>query len=196
MGIGPAVTYHLNDQIDLHLMSGIFQLSPTFTSNGTSFASNINLGGTVVYGDYRPGASIFRLSLGLFRNSTSVAVNANPTTTAGGASTIQVNGTTYSTAALGGLNGTVSFNGVSPFVGFGLGRPGPYRPKAGVSLFAFSGVAFGSNSSTTLAPGNPAAYTIYPTLKADVAQAQSQLQNTLNILKLYPVAGFGLQVRI
>jgi len=187
--LGPALTYHLADGVDVHVVNGSYTFNSSLSANGNAYAGTIRLGGTAGWIDVAPFGGVFRLSLGGLANNARVQALARPSD----AKTYTFNGTVYPAAALGNVNGNVTFNGLAPYVGRGFTQA-HFQPHPGLSLFGHAGVAF-STPQTTLVASNPGAYAAYPALQNDLNAEKKPVQDAVNYLKTYPVVGIGLQYR-
>jgi hypothetical protein len=128
-----------------------------------------------------------RLTAGLVRNGNQVEIRANPT------GSVTIGGTTYTSSQVDTIHATIAFKKVAPFLGLALASGG----RVGF-VFELGAMMQGSPKLTYVATT-----TLTGTAKAQFdAEAQrerDELQADLDdrsYLKVWPVVGFGLQIRI
>jgi hypothetical protein len=150
-----------------------------------------NLSGLVDWYAFNGG---FHLSAGVMGGG--LKVNAVGTPAAGG--TYTINGTTYSSSEVGSIGGQIKFgNSLAPYVGLGWGNP---VDKAGRLTFLFDvGAIYGGTPSVNLiatcgaaAPEGSAACT---QLQQDLLGEKQELEDSVSVVKWYPVLNIGLAYR-
>jgi hypothetical protein len=163
-GYGASVGYALPGGIVIRAQSGNFTYNPNFNSNGNTYNGHLVLSNVLVDGELHPGSRPFYYAIGGFINSNTI----NATTTSAG---VVIGNTNY---GAGTANAKVTWSNLAPFIGLGWA---PMHGGFGVDL----GAAF-QGSSKTVVTTNIAGVTA-----ADIASAQSQIQNTVNQYQIYPV---------
>jgi hypothetical protein len=115
--------------------------------------------------DWHPFAGHFRLSIGAYYNNNQIAVDGRPDP----GKTYDIGGTSYAGSDLGSLNGQVTFNRFSPYLGLGWATTPAKEKGWGMSLDI--GVLFQGSPSLSLSG------TCSPTLPpATCTQLQSDIE--------------------
>jgi len=183
LGYGLDVAIPVTESVDARLGFNTFSKNfNTSTVNGlntTNYQGTLSLGSFEALADWHPFAGSFRVSGGVMYNNNKFTMAAQP---AGGF--INVGGVNYP-AAGASVNAAVDFNKVAPYLGIGFGS----APKdSGFSFATDLGIMFQgaprANITTTGLAG--------PTLAADVARANADLNAKLKNFQYYPVASIGI----
>ncbi|RJF99854.1 hypothetical protein D3871_00935 [Noviherbaspirillum saxi] len=134
--------------------------------------------------------SSFRLTTGLAYNGNKIDVMAQPNA----AGVYNINGTAYSSASVGQVNGKVSFNKVAPYLGIGWGRSS--EKEKGWSFSTDIGLLFQGSAKTSLSnTGCAATATVCAQFANDLARENEQLRHEVSRFKAYPVLRVGLSYR-
>lgn len=152
---------------------GFNQFSKTYTntSNGVNYDGKLKLSSANLLLDWHLFNGVTHLTAGLVYNNNKIDLTSVGNYT--------INGTTYT----GTMNSTVTFKKVAPYLGFGWsGQP----KKRGLSFKSDFGVLFQGKPQSTVSSSNPAVS------QADLATAQSELDNELKDFKYYPVISFAI----
>lgn len=168
LGYGVGVGFQATDSVVARI--GVNQLNRTYTttSGSVNYTGNLKLSSADLLMDWHLFGGVTHLTAGLVYNNNKVDLTST------GAYTI--NGTPYA----GTLNSAVTFNKVAPYLGFGWG--GQMKNK-GLFFNSDIGVLFqGTPKASVSGSGNASAD----------ATAQSDLQNSLNNFRYYPVVSFGI----
>jgi hypothetical protein len=171
LGYGLSLAYPVAQWTDIRVQSGNFSFNHNFNSNGDTYNGHLNLSNILITGEVHPLNRAFFIAAGGLINSNKVTATAT-------GSTITVGGTTYAAPAGSSINANVTWNNLNPYIGIGFG------PARG-SGFGFDlGAAFqGKGKAVVTNNGVPGV------TSADIASAQTQIQNTLNGFSTYPVVG-------
>ncbi|MBI4809233.1 MAG: hypothetical protein HY799_09850 [Nitrosomonadales bacterium] len=146
-----------------------FNKTYTTTSGSVNYEGKLKLSSADLLLDWHLFNGVTHLTAGLVYNNNKVELNS--------VGNYMINGTTYT----GTMNSTVTFKKVAPYLGFGWS--GQARNK-GLSFKSDFGVLFqGTPKSTVTATGVSA---------ADLATAQTDLDESLKNFKYYPVISFGI----
>lgn len=167
-----------------------YDYSRSVSSQGVDYRGKLKLSSVPVLADVYPSKNgSFHLSAGLLFNSSSVTATGKPEN---GGQTYTLNGTTYSAADVGSLNGRVTFSKTSPYLGIGFGKP------SGGSMLQFLfdvGVVFEGKPHLSLDRTGGITITD-PTLSsmidAAIAAQRDKSQSDVNKLQYYPVVSVGL----
>ena len=144
------------------------------------------LGTGFLLADWHPYATGFRLSGGLAYSNQRFAGAAGL-----GAGTININGTHYSSAQVGPLDGRVSLSRASPYLGVGWGLTP--RTRSRLYFSADVGVTYQRPSTMLIGHCGPA---LSASLCAhDIRAEEAELRDAADDPRLYPVisVGFGLR---
>lgn len=156
---------------------------------GIRYDSKFRFGTGFLLADWHPYATGFRLSGGLAYNNQRFTGTARL-----GTGTVNINGTPYSSAQVGSLDGRVAFSRASPYVGVGWGL----SPRAGSRLYfsADLGVMYHRPSAGLTGNCGPALpASACAQLQGDIRAEEAEFRDTADELRLYPVisVGFGLR---
>lgn len=138
--------------------------------------------------DYFPMNGAFRISVGVAHNSSKVDVKAKPS-----AASYTLNGTVYSAATAGTIDGKIDFRKMAPYLGIGWGN---VTKNQGWGFSADLGVLFQGSPRTSLAnTGCTAGALICDQLANDVAAENRTLADDVEDLKAFPVLRVGVHYR-
>ena len=187
LGAGLDISEGISEKLAVRLQANALSHDEDITESAVSYKAELDLRTAGVLLDWHPFSGVFRVSGGVYWNGNKVTATARPT-----GSNYELNGTTYTSAEIGSLNGKIDFPKVAPYVGFGFGS----APKAGSGIaFSFDlGVLYQRNPNValTVACGTTARCA---QLQRDVAAETISLQGDLNDFKFYPVVSFGIGYR-
>ncbi len=178
LGLGADATYQITDSINARVGINGYNYNVNKVSNGTNFSGKLNLSTLQALADWHPWESGFRVSGGLMYNNNKFAMTAVPS-----AGNVTIGGVTYTSAAAGTVSSTVDFAKVVPYLGLGWGT----KPKdTGLSFQSDVGIMFqGKPRSSVTATGTAVT-------AASLAQANTDLNNSLNNFRYYPVVSIGI----
>lgn len=178
LGGGLDLAIPVTESIDARLGFNTFSRNINKNSNGTNFSGKLNLGTLTALADWHPMNSSFRLTGGLMYNNNKLTMTAVPI-----AGNVTIGGTTYTAAQAGTASSKVDFNKIAPYLGFGWGS----APKnTGLSFNADFGIMFqGAPRANVTATG-------VAVTAASLAQANTDLNNSLSNYRYYPVASVGI----
>ncbi|WP_245844771.1 hypothetical protein [Noviherbaspirillum humi] len=142
--------------------------------------------------DFHPMAGAFRISAGLVYNNNKIDAVGRPN--ASGSFTL--NGTTYTAAQVGTLNGNVDFRKMSPYLGIGWGNAAAkdkgwgFTSDLGV-LFQGSPTAHLSSNCNAATFGQASCDALASSVRAEEASLNDKLRN----FRFYPVVRVGVSYR-
>ena len=185
LGYGPQIGIVIvPNKYDVRVNLGMFNYNYNTTSNGVYYNGHLKLQNLGVMGDWHPFESSFRVTGGVFYNDNKFDLTGQST---GGNYTF--NGNTYTAAQVGTATANVDFNKVAPYIGIGWGDN---SETAGFHFTSDIGVMYQGKPNATLTATGAATNAA---LAADVAAAQTTLQNDLNGFQWYPVVQVGANYR-
>ena len=190
LGVGIEAAALVAPNVALRVGYSGYSYSRTQTSQDVSYDAKLKLSSVSALADVYPSKSgTFHLTGGLLFNSNKITATGRPM---GAAQTYTLNGTTYSAADVGTLDGAASFSKTAPYLGIGFGKPG----GGGAVQFLFDvGVVFQGKPRLSLARNgginitNP---TLSDQINAAVAAQRDKTQSDINKFQYYPVVSVGL----
>jgi hypothetical protein len=188
-GIGAHVSFPL--QPNLNARFGLNYLDYTYSgsTSNVNYDVKLKLQTFDALLDYFPLDNPFRISAGVIYNGNNVRAVGKPSA----AGTYTLNGTTYTTAVAGTVNGNVDFKKFAPYLGIGWGNP---LKAAGWGFVADLGVMFQGSPSTTLtSSGCAAPQATCDALVRDLAAENNALADKANNFRAYPIVRIGASYR-
>jgi len=187
-GIGIELESLVTDRFGVRALVNGGSVSYDYDESGIRYDGKFRFGTGFLLADWHPYAGSFRLSGGLAYNNQRFAGTARP------GSAININGTVYSPAEVGSLEGRVNFSRASPYVGVGWGL----APRAGSRLYfsADLGVMYQRPSATlTGSCGAALPAGACSRLQSDIRAEEVDFREAADDLRFYPVisVGFGLR---
>lgn len=184
LGYGLELNLGLSDSVSARLGINTFSYKYNTNSNSINYDFKLQLQSVSALADWYPFEGSFRTSAGVLYNNNKVGLDALPT---GG--TYTINGRPYTSAQVGSLQGTVSFNKLAPYIGIGWGNP--VAKNKGWGLVTDIGVLFQGKPTIDLVVTctDPSVCT---QLQTDATAENTRLQNDLSNFKWWPVASIGI----
>lgn len=183
-GIGPVACFPLSEVTSFRLGMGFLSFEREQEVDTLSYQMDVSLRWFPLILDYNPGGSFFRLAGGIFINQSSADASYVPDFT------VELGGHTYTPDNVGEVTGKVSMQPLSPYLGIGLGRPA--GGNSGVGFLLDTGIAFTSFNASLNHVGGNLPPGLEEQLMEDLEMEADSLQNSLDGLKVYPVASVGL----
>ncbi len=155
---------------------------PDGDADGEEIDAELDLQTVSAIIDWRPGESSFRLSTGII-------INNNELTFSSDSDSIEINDRDYTVTSFGG---NATFNGMSPYIGFGFGNP--LNQDGNWTILFDVGIMMQGDAEIELAAtaANPAQQA---QLDADLAAEEKELEEDIPDLSIYPVLSLGLAYR-
>ena len=181
LGLGLGMGFQATDTIVARI--GFNEFNKNFsTSSGTlNYDGKLKLSSLDALLDWHLFGGATHLTAGIMSNNNKFNLTATPD--ANGNYTI--NGTQYSAATVGTLNGNVAFNSAAPYLGFGWNS----QPKnKGLEFKSDIGIMFQGSPKATLSYTG----TQNSAISSQVAAEQASLNDKLKNYKYYPVISFGI----
>ncbi|APG29082.1 hypothetical protein A7E78_08830 [Syntrophotalea acetylenivorans] len=169
----------------LNLRGGANALSVDFDINTSDIDYDVDadlLNFPIMLDWYPFKKSGFRISAGALINKNEADIEASSQ------SSYTLDGTTYTAAQLGTLNGKVDFNEVAPYVGIGWGNA--LGKSTRWSFSCDFGVVFQGEANVDLSATGPIASD--PTFQEDLAREKRELEEELEDYQYYPVIALGI----
>lgn len=168
LGEGMGIAFPVSDSVAARV--GFNQFKKTMTTTTTSANTTINYDGNLklstvdLLADWHPFNGVTHVTAGLMYNNNKIEATGIDQTT------------------LATVNATVSFNKMSPYLGFGWSGQ---AKKTGLSFKSDFGILFQGSPNATLSSNNA-------TLNATLATEQAALNDKLKNYKYYPVISIGI----
>jgi hypothetical protein len=187
LGLGAELDLGLTDSLGARIGLNAFTYKYNTTSSSVNYDFKLQLQTVSALADWYPFQGSFRTTLGVMYNNNKVSLAGLPT---GG--TYTINGTTYTSADIGSLQGDMSFNKVAPYIGIGWGNPA--AKDKGWGMTSDIGVLFQGTPKTSLVAtcGATLPAPQCTTLQSDTAAENTKLQNDLSNFKWWPVVSVGI----
>lgn len=187
LGLGAELDLGLTDSLGARIGLNSFTYKYNANSGTVNYDFKLQLQTISALADWYPFQGSFRTSAGLMYNNNKVNLAGLPT----GVS-YTINGTTYNSADVGSLQGTMSFNKVAPYLGIGWGNPA--AKDKGWGMTSDIGVLFQGSPKTSLVAtcGATLPAPQCTTLQSDAAAENTKLQSALSNFKFWPVVSVGI----
>lgn len=184
LGYGAELNFGISDSVSSRVGLNAYTYKLNANSSLLNFNFKWQLQTASALVDWYPFSGSFRSSVGLLYNNNKVSLTAKPI---GGS--FVINGVSYSTAQIGSLKGTMSFNKAAPYIGLGWGNP--LAKGKGWGLVTDFGV---------LAQGKPKVDLVVTCtdplicaqLQTDAAAESTKLEKDLRHFRWWPVASVGV----
>ncbi len=184
LGLGAELNLGLTDSLGarIGLNSFTYKYNANLSTVNYDFKLQLQTGSALA--DWYPFKGSFRTSAGLMYNNNKVSLGGLPT---GG--NYDINGTTYSTAQIGSLQGTMSFNKLAPYFGIGWGNA--VAKNKGWGLTSDIGVLLQGKPKIDLVVTctDPL---ICTQLQKDAVAENTKMQNDLRHFQWWPVVSIGI----
>lgn len=186
-GVGADVGFDLVPTLSARIGYSYLSFSTTIDDTDVKYDAKPKLSNGNLFLDWSP-LGPFRITGGLILNDNKIDVTGTPS---GG--TYTLNGTVYQASQVGSLTGTIkSGNQAAPYLGIGYGNVA----GAGVNFYFDLGVMFQGSpkASLTATCGASLSAGQCSQLQSNVLAEQTDLQNSVNRFKYYPVASIGVTI--
>ena len=188
-GLGLHVSFPIQPKLNARVGFGYLNYDDSGSTTEADYNFKVKLRTVDVLADYFPLDNGFRMTGGLVYNGNKVDVDMK----AKSGTQYVLNGTTYSAAQAGSIDGSVDFKKIAPYLGIGWGNAVANR---GWGFSADLGVMFQGSPRTTLTnSGCQASATICTRLASDIAVEKTKLNDEVNSYKTYPVLRVGASYR-
>lgn len=189
LGFGLLGGIGINDNFGVRANLNAFGYDYNDTREGIDYKTTTTLRTVGLLGDWFPFAGGFRVTAGLYNNANKFELDGEPS---GGSYTF-TNGTTYTSAEIGSLTGSIDYNKkAAPYLGLGWGHVGG---KAGLSFMVDAGILFTGKPQVDL-QGECGTALADPTacaqMRADIEAEEVELQKEADKISFYPVISLGV----
>ncbi|OIO72098.1 MAG: hypothetical protein AUJ56_02315 [Zetaproteobacteria bacterium CG1_02_49_23] len=185
LGLGGEITTNVVPMlVNARLQLNGFNYSQTVTDTTVTYDGKLKLFSVGALADVYPFAGKFRVSGGAYYTDNKLDIVGKPTATGN----FNINGTNYTTAQLGTLNGKVTFSKFAPYLGIGWGDAISSGSPIGFNFEL--GALYQGSPKTSLSTTKTVAG-----LSADIAAEKKKMDDALNNMKLWPVVSAGISWR-
>lgn len=185
LGAGVELLTRVNSSVTFRVGGNAFSYNYTTSQNDIDYDADLDLSSVSAIVDWHPFKGGFRISAGVLSNDNSIDVDAKSS------ATYTIGDTTYTGGEVGSLTGSVDFDSVVPYVGFGWGNA--FGEDKRIGLVFDVGVVFQGTPDVDLtANGTLADDSGFLT---DLAEEEQDLQDKLDEFKYYPVLSLGMTYR-
>ncbi len=193
LGLGIDYLHSLSESSDIRLNLNAWNREIIIDKTDVEYDANLKLKNFGVIYDYYPGASIFRVSAGIYYSGDSFDITAKPISSA----SYTFGGNHYSATDIGDVSGGIDFKKFAPYIGIGGGSSPNGDGIFGTGFaFAFDIGTLYTSYDAELTTSHCNLPTIVCTeLVRDVEIERLKLHNELNDIKWYPVVALGLSFK-
>ena len=182
LGANIKLAQSLSHNINLRLEYNGASYDTDGATNGVDYNLDLDLSSIGLLFDWHALNNGFRVTLGGLYNDNRLSANSN----LNGAN-LEVGDMTFTSAQVGQLQGDISFNSFSPYLGVGWGR----AVHQGYSFNFDLGVVFQGKPDVDLRSVG-GLFSNNALLLSEIETEERELQDDLDIFELYPVISFGL----
>lgn len=182
LGYGVELGLGSSDKFSTRIGLNSFTRKYNANSSAVNYDFKLQLQTASLLGDWYPFAGSFRTSGGVLYNNNKISLNAKPTN-----GNYVINGANYTSAQIGTLQATLTFNKVAPYFGIGWGNP--VAQDKGWGMTSDLGVLFQGKPKVDM---TVTCASSCPQLQTDAAAENTKLQNDLSNFKFWPVASIGI----
>lgn len=175
----------VTNKLDARVGFSAFQKSVSRTESNVEYDASIKLSTFGAVMDWYPFSGTFRLTAGVYHDGNKFDLTGKPTSSG----TYTINGTTYTAAQVGTLNGEMAFRSMAPYIGIGWGNE--FRGGHWTFMGDIGALYQGSPKVTLSASGAAS----NPTLANDIAAQQQKTQNDVAGYKWWPLLQMGVAYR-
>ena len=182
LGYGAEFNFGKSDSFSTRIGLNAYTYKHNAKASTVNYDFKLQLQTASALADWYPFEGGFRASGGLFYNNNKATLGGNPT----GGDYI-INGVTYTSAQIGSLQATMTFNKAAPYLGIGWGNP--VAKNKGWGMVSDIGVMFQGKPKIDL---TVTCATSCPQLSTDAAAENAKLQEDLSKFQMWPVISFGI----
>ena len=182
MGVGVDLALHFSPSMGIRVGGNFVPSDISIEYNDISYDFDIPPRFMAVL-DLHPGGSAFRISVGVMR-AEDISLTGSLADV-----TVDIGGTLYQVSDVGNLTATFDTKDLSPYVGIGIGNPagGPF------GFFLDLGVGIWGTPVTLLDADGPIT-AIDPNFTANLLAEQTDLQDDISKITVYPVVSIGFSI--
>ncbi len=193
LGAGLEVYAPVSKKFNARFGINQFDYTHNQTIDGIAYTGNLNLSTVSINGDWHPFNGVFRLTAGAVINNNEITGSATPEQNI----SFTIGDNDYSTKNIR-TDALISFNKISPYLGFGFDKVSKFR-KGGLGVSAEFGVLFQGTPEVNLEvvdlnKGLPDEIKgpLLDQLNADIDKEVQSMSSDLEAFNIWPVASMGI----
>ena len=187
-GLGLHASYPVMPKLNARVGVNYLNYNYDGSTSEADYKFNMKLTTVDMLADYFPMDNGFRMTGGLVYNGNKIDASMK----AKNGTEYVLNGTTYSAAQAGSINGSVDFKKIAPYLGIGWGNA---VKNAGWGFSADLGVMFQGSPNANLTNTGCQAPVNCTQLASDIAVEKVKLNDKINSYNAYPVLRIGASYR-
>ncbi len=184
LGFGGDITVGLHENFGVRIGGSMLNYTYEDTIDDIDYELELDYQSFSALADLYPFGGNFRLSAGAIINNNEIGLTAAPNIDK------VVGDTAYTAAEIGTISGTLDFDSLAPYIGFGFGNAANQHQRFVVTLDI--GVVIQPYEVDLAASGTLAADANF---QADLAAEEAALQKDLDQFEFYPVVALGFAFR-
>jgi len=186
-GFGGEATTAITDWLAVRVGINYFTYSYSGTKSNVDYDFDLDLLNGPILLDWHPFKGAFRISGGVLINGNELNAKGKPVASG----TFDLNGTTYTAAQVGNLEGKIDFNSVAPYLGLGVDTS--FGKERGFGFVFELGAFYQGSPDVTFSASGPIATNA--AFIHDLKQEEADLQSAIDFFKVYPVLAVGVNYR-
>lgn len=193
LGVGLEYVHPINDKLAIGVGVNGLSYDNSLEESDIDYDATLDMQSFSLIGDYHPFSNGFRLSAGILQNGNEFSLVGTPV----GNETVEINGSSYTAADVGSLEGKLGFKSTAPYLGLGWG----HAPKAGKG-WAFDadvGVLFHGKPEASLTATCGSAFTNdvagCNTFLSNVSAEENSFKSDTEDFDIMPVISIGASYR-
>jgi opacity protein-like surface antigen len=187
-GVGIHASYPIKPNLNARIGLNYLNYDRSGSTSDADYNFKLKMQTVDVLADYFPMDNGFRVSGGLVYNGNKIDADMK----AKNGTQYVINGTTYSAAQAGAINGSIDFKKIAPYLGIGWGNA---VKNKGWGFSADLGVMFQGSPKTNLTNTGCQAPVDCAQLARDIAVEKTKLNDEVNKFDAYPVVRVGASYR-
>ncbi len=189
-GLGVHVSVPVRSDLNARFGINVLNYSHDGSTSNVDYDFKLKMQNVDALVDYFPISNGFRVTGGVVYNGNKIEARGRPNA----AGTFTLNGTTYSAATVGMLNGNIEFRKLAPYLGIGWGNA--VAKDSGWGFSADVGVLFQGAPRTSLSnSGCTGTAAVCAQLASDIAAENRALREEVKDFKAFPVVRVGLHYK-
>lgn len=187
LGIGPDLNIGVNRHLGFDLGLNTYDRTYSGSQSGIDYHFKAKLSSVHLLANVYPFGGVFHLTTGVVSNGNKFDLNGTP-----GGNGYTINGTTYTAAEVGTLDGKISFPGTAYYLGLGWGLA--YAPGSRWGFnFDLGGLYQGKPKFALTSSGGT--YSNDATFQQNLREQQAKTQRDIKDYQWWPVARFGVYLK-
>ena len=183
-GIGESLGFQIHNGVTVRAQSGALGLGYNGTASGIPYRGAYHAVDAAALIDIRPYGGFGKITVGAVLDNNHINFDANPS------ANYVINGTSYSAAQTGAINGQATWHRIAPYIGTGFDTTPRTHPGFGFVLDA--GAFYQGRPNVTLSTEHKPAD---PAFTANLEKARQDFAQRVDRARIYPVISVGTMFR-